>query len=353
MTLFFIGLGINGNKYLTLKGLEALKKSDEIFLDVYTSEIDKRDIEELIKLTSKKIIEANREMLEDEALKIIEKAKEKNIAILIPGDPFIATTHISIRELALKRNIKIEIIHGVSIISTAISLSGLSTYRFGRIVTIPKTNNIEILRQPYQEILENSLRGLHTLSLLDTKNGGLSINDALNNLLYFEEINDKKFLKKDMLIMAFERIGYEDSRIVVKTIEEHINEKYEKFPQCMIFLGELQFNEKEILKTFFNLSNEYIEKHHYEDIRKLRSRIYIQKLEKAFKQIEIKRDKIFDKKILEIIEHAYNYYEDAKYFYDKGDYQTSLISSSYSEGLLDSLRMMNLIEFEWENFLIL
>jgi diphthine synthase len=349
MTIFFIGLGINGCKYLTLKGLEALRFSNKIFLDSYTSKISEEDIKELSKLISKEIIIANREMLENEALKIIEEAKDKNIAILIPGDPFIATTHISIKELALERNIKIEIIHGVSIVSAAISLSGLSTYRFGRIVTIPKTNNIEHFRQPYQEILENSLRGLHTLSLLDTKNCGLSINDALKNLMEFEEIYGENFLKKDMLIMAFERIGYEDSRIIVKKIEEHINEKYEKFPQCMIFLGEIQFNEKEILKKIFNISNEYIEKHQYEDIRKKRSRIYIQKLENVFKQIEYKKDKIINEKILKIIEYAYNYYEDSKYFYDKGDYQNSLISSSYSEGLLDSLRMLNLIEFKWES----
>ncbi|MEM3630806.1 MAG: DUF357 domain-containing protein, partial [Nitrososphaerota archaeon] len=89
----------------------------------------------------------------------------------------------------------------------------------------------------------------------------------------------------------------------------------------------------------------------YEDIRKKRSRIYIQKLENAFKQIESRKDKISNENVLKIIEYAYNYYEDAKYFYDKGDYQTSLISSSYSEGLLDSLRMLDLIEFEWESFL--
>ncbi|MEM2744540.1 MAG: SAM-dependent methyltransferase, partial [Nitrososphaerota archaeon] len=125
MTLFFIGLGINGCKYLTLKGLEILKKSNKIFLDIYTSKINEKDIKELSKLISKEIIIANREMLENGALKIIEEAKDKNIAILIPGDPFIATTHISLKELAIERNIKIETIHGVSIVSAAISLSGL------------------------------------------------------------------------------------------------------------------------------------------------------------------------------------------------------------------------------------
>jgi len=101
----------------------------------------------------------------------------------------------------------------------------------------------------------------------------------------------------------------------------------------------------------FNLSNEYIEKHKYEDVRKKRSRTYIQKIENVFKQIESRKNEISNEKVLKIIEYAYNYYEDAKYFYGKGDYQTSLISSSYSEGLLDSLRMLDLIEFEWESIL--
>ncbi|MBS7606460.1 MAG: DUF357 domain-containing protein [Candidatus Bathyarchaeia archaeon] len=49
----------------------------------------------------------------------------------------------------------------------------------------------------------------------------------------------------------------------------------------------------------------------------------------------------------EVVDGAKRYFEDAKYYFEKGEYDVSLASISYCEGLLDALRMLGLVEFEW------
>ncbi|MEM0224732.1 MAG: DUF357 domain-containing protein [Desulfurococcaceae archaeon] len=49
-----------------------------------------------------------------------------------------------------------------------------------------------------------------------------------------------------------------------------------------------------------------------------------------------------------IYDLANAYLNDARYYYEKGDYVTSLSCIAYAEGLLDSLRLMNLVQgVEW------
>jgi len=52
-------------------------------------------------------------------------------------------------------------------------------------------------------------------------------------------------------------------------------------------------------------------------------------------------------KILEIVEYARNYFEDAKYHRDHKKFEVALTSVSYCEGLLDALRLLGVTEFEW------
>jgi hypothetical protein len=52
-------------------------------------------------------------------------------------------------------------------------------------------------------------------------------------------------------------------------------------------------------------------------------------------------------KIQEIIEYARAYLEDAKYYRQKGKLDVSLTSVAYCEGLLDALRLLGIVKFEW------
>ena len=96
--LYLIGLGLN-NKNSSLQGLEAIKKCDEVYLENYTSKLDNKKFDFKFK-------EVDREFVEN--FNVLE-AKKKNIAILIIGDVFSATTHITLYNEAVEKNIKVEV----------------------------------------------------------------------------------------------------------------------------------------------------------------------------------------------------------------------------------------------------
>jgi len=76
---------------------------------------------------------------------------------------------------------------------------------------------------------------------------------------------------------------------------------------------------------------------------------YIRKTERVLENLEmIESSTSFDsEKVREIIEEAKRYLEDAKYYLDKRQFGTSLASVAYCEGLLDALRMLGLVKFDW------
>jgi FAD synthetase len=49
----------------------------------------------------------------------------------------------------------------------------------------------------------------------------------------------------------------------------------------------------------------------------------------------------------EVLKHAEDYLNDAKYYRDKGQFEVSLASVAYCEGLLDALRLLGAVKFEW------
>ncbi len=48
-----------------------------------------------------------------------------------------------------------------------------------------------------------------------------------------------------------------------------------------------------------------------------------------------------------IINYAKNYLKDAKYYKDQKKYETSLTSIAYCEGLLDALKLLDVVNFDW------
>jgi len=56
---------------------------------------------------------------------------------------------------------------------------------------------------------------------------------------------------------------------------------------------------------------------------------------------------IDEEKIKGIIENAKHYLNDAKYYQERNESETSLASVAYCEGLLDALRLLGVVEFTW------
>jgi len=76
---------------------------------------------------------------------------------------------------------------------------------------------------------------------------------------------------------------------------------------------------------------------------------YIRKTEKVLGELEMTQDSMCldSLKINYVVDEAKRYLEDAKYYLDKGRFGTSLASVAYCEGLLDALRMLGLVKFDW------
>ncbi|MEM2465954.1 MAG: DUF357 domain-containing protein [Candidatus Bathyarchaeia archaeon] len=55
----------------------------------------------------------------------------------------------------------------------------------------------------------------------------------------------------------------------------------------------------------------------------------------------------FNAKVKQVLELAKAYLQDAKYYRDCGKLEVSLASVAYCEGLLDALKMLGMVKFEW------
>jgi len=195
MTLYLIGIGLWDEKDITVKGLEAVMQCEKVFLESYTSRLGV-DFKKLQEYYGKKIILANRELVEKNANKILEPAKDSNVALLVIGDVFGATTHLDLYLRAKKENIDVVIINNASILN-AVGIVGLELYKYGKTTSIPFHNkNVET---PYDVIKHNKASKLHTLLLLDIdaeNNRFMTIKQAIEYLLRVEDKRKEKVFTK-------------------------------------------------------------------------------------------------------------------------------------------------------------
>ena len=248
--LVFVGLGLHDQMGLSLQGLEEIKAADTVFLELYTNLLPDFSQESLTKLSGKKIRILLRKDLEDDAGRIIFEATEKGrTVLLVPGDPLIATTHVALRIEAIKRKIKTRIVHGSSILSAAIGLSGLHSYKFGKSVTIPFWDENPSVT-PYNVIGQNKKQGLHTLCLLDINAESkrfLRINDALTMLLKIEQWKNEKTVSNDSLAVGVARAGSASPVVRAGFINDLLDMEFGGPPHSLVFPGKLHFMEAEAL----------------------------------------------------------------------------------------------------------
>ena len=249
MQLYFIGLGLNSEKDITINGLEAVKKCDLVYLENYTSVLNCSK-EQLEKFYGKKIIPARRNLVEADGNEIIENAKTKNVALLVAGDPIVATTHIDLFLRAKKEGIKCNVIHNASILS-AVGIIGLQVYKFGKTTSIPFEN--ENVETPYNVLKDNLSLGLHTLFLLDLnpeEEKFMSVNDAIRYLLKIELKRNEKVFSEKVLCIGCARIGSESQVIKAGTAKDLLKFNFGNPVHCLIVPGKLHFMEEEMLNLY-------------------------------------------------------------------------------------------------------
>ncbi|MBS3096583.1 diphthine synthase [Candidatus Woesearchaeota archaeon] len=249
MPLYFIGLGLGNEKDISINGLEAIKKCDIVYLENYTSILNCTK-EQLEKFYNKKIILARRSLVEADENEIIENAKAKNVAFLVIGDPFAATTHIDLFLRAKKEGIKCHVIHNASIAS-AVGITGLQVYKFGKITSIPLEN--ENIEAPYDVLKGNLSLGLHTLFLLDLnpdEETFMSVNDGLRYLLKAELKRNERIFSEKILCVGCARLGSESQVIKAGSAKYLLKFNFGKPVHCLIVPGKLHFMEEEALKLY-------------------------------------------------------------------------------------------------------
>ncbi|MBS3100808.1 diphthine synthase [Candidatus Woesearchaeota archaeon] len=227
MPLYFIGLGLSNEKDISINGLEAVKKCDIVYLENYTSILNckKEDLEKLY-------------------------AKAKNVAFLVIGDPFAATTHIDLFLRAKKEGIKCNVVHNASIAS-AVGITGLQVYKFGKITSIPLEN--ENIETPYDVLKGNLSLGSHTLFLLDLnpdEEKFMSVNDAIRYLLKVELKRNERIFSEKTLCVGCARIGSESQVIKAGSAKDLLKFNFGKPVHCLIVPGKLHFMEEGALELY-------------------------------------------------------------------------------------------------------
>jgi len=189
--LYLIGLGLGDVKDITVKGLEIVRKCQRVYLEHYTSVLGSCTKEELEAFYGREVILADRDLVEsfdhegsndDEILK---DASTDDVAVLVVGDPFGATTHHDLMLRAKEKGIETKAIHNASILN-AVGACGLSLYKFGETVSIPFWQDEWKPESFYDRIVSNRKNGLHTLCLLDIKVKERSVENIMKKRNIFE-----------------------------------------------------------------------------------------------------------------------------------------------------------------------
>jgi diphthine synthase len=341
--LWFVGLGISGFKSIPIEALDVLSKADMVYLEQFTSPIGKSDLDKIKDATKGEFKLAKRWLVEDGS-EILKNAKKKKVVLLAYGDPYIATTHIELRERAIKEKIKTISIHASSSLTSMIGECGLHFYKVGRIATI--MSEMKSLTTPYYVIYKNIIEGNHTVLLLEynqDKDFFLDPKDALKGLLETEKGQIRNVISKDTYGIVASRIGFKDQSIVSGKISSLKKKDFGKPPHTVIIPGRLHFTESDALKVFGQCIDEPF------DNSEKTKKISIQMMEKYVPMVrealeEIEPHYKGQKEYQVILENAELYIQDAEKFLEDGQDEVAILSIGYADGLVDALRLAKGLE---------
>lgn len=246
-SLTFIGLGLYDERGISLHGLDHAKAADMVLLENYTNVMPGLNLESLKRLIGREIRLVGRREVEDGRW-ILEAASRGEVALLVAGDPFVATTHVDLRLRAVRRGIRVEVVNAPSIISVAPGAVGLQNYKFGRSATITFPEPLSLV--PYETLRINRGLGLHTLFFLDLRveeGRFMDASEAIRLLLEMESQQRGGVVPDDTLMVVLARAGSPSQlvqagrAVVLKDLD------FGPPPHSLIVPGRLHFMEAEAL----------------------------------------------------------------------------------------------------------
>lgn len=249
--LYFIGLGLFDEKDISIKGLERIRESDEIFLESYTSRLTGTNIQSMELLYRKKVTILGRHDVENEPERILEAAKKGDAVFLTGGDPMVSTTHSDLRIRARKMGIETAIIHAASIQSAVCGLSGLQNYRFGKSCSVPYPEKGWFPTTPLDTILKNLEDKLHTIVFLDIKpDRFMTVNEGIEII---EKMADKENKTPPKLYIGIARAGSGEPTVIAGDGDKLKSADFGEPLHILVVPAELHMMEQEYLETFAGL----------------------------------------------------------------------------------------------------
>ena len=345
--LWLIGLGIEGLGGMNMKGREVLKTCNLVHIERFTGYLSDIDLSELAlycKHDDNVVNVVGRSFVED-GRDILEQAGNNEVALIVYGDPLIATTYIELFIRATKRGIKVEVIHSASGITSLIAESGLQIYKFGRTSTIMSEPQSAI--SVYNTLMDNLLLGNHTLILTEyseTKENispfFLDPNIAMKMLLDVEKDQRSRALTEETFVLVASRIGRTDKKIISGQIRSLLEINYGIGPHSLIVPGRLHFVEMEAISYMTSVLNEPIENSSH--VTRISTRMvekYVPSVKKTVNELRkrLPIDSTQYKGISAVLDNAECYVQDAEKFLNQGKNELAVLSVGYAEGLIDAI----------------
>ncbi|XP_060088265.1 diphthine methyl ester synthase isoform X2 [Heteronotia binoei] len=267
--LYLIGLGLGDAKDITVRGLEVVQQCSRVYLEAYTSvlTVGKEALEQFY---GKELILADRETVEQNADTVLKDAHQCDVAFLVVGDPFGATTHSDLILRAVKLGIPYRVIHNASILN-AVGCCGLQLYNFGETVSIVFWTDTWKPESFFDKITKNKKNGMHTLCLLDIKVKEQSLENLMRGKKIYEpprymRVNEaaeqllaivqnrrqegEEPVTEDTICVGLARVGTVDQKIASGMLQEMTTAELGGPLHSMIITGILHPLEIEMLKLF-------------------------------------------------------------------------------------------------------
>lgn len=249
--LILVGMGLWDEKDISCKGLELARKADEVYVEFYTSKLVGTNMQRIKEFIGREIKELSRSDLEENCEWIIERAKDRDVVILTPGDPMIATTHSALRLEAERRGVKVRIIHSASIINAICGLTGLHNYRFGKSATVSYPYAGRVSTTPVKVIRQNLNIDAHTILFLDLHPKPMTINEAIEIL----EKADSSIL--DLFAVGIARAGSDEPLVKCDRLKKLKKIDFGDPLHILVVLAKtLHFMEFECLRQFASAPEE-------------------------------------------------------------------------------------------------
>jgi diphthine synthase len=352
--LWLIGLGIEGVGGMSMRGLEILKTCNLIYIERFTGYLSDIDLGEL-RLFCKQdynVVNVVGRLFVEDGRDILEQADNNEVALIVYGDALIATTYIDLFIRAIRRGIKVEVVHSASGITSLIGESGLQNYKFGRTSTIMSEPQSAI--SVYNTLMDNLLLGNHTLILTEYSETKENISPffldpivAMKMLLDVEKEQRSRAFTEETFVLVASRIGRTDKKIISGQIRSLMEINYGTGPHSLIVPGRLHFVETEAISCITSVLNEPNENSSH--VMRISTRMvekYVPSVKKTVNELRkgLPTGSTQYKGISTVLDNAEYYVQDAEKFLSQGKNELAVLSVGYAEGLIDAISFQRSLE---------